>query len=121
MGQKDMPADEAAKSECHSSGQGSRTRNAGPRSGTSQNEAVWSRLYDAGVDLLNADDLGGSTPFCLNDKSTMRGKPAAARDRRRLASDRYFLLVAACTASATSSRPSAERGSALRRPWFQRP
>jgi hypothetical protein len=24
-----------------------------------QTEAVWSRLYDAGVDLLNADDLGG--------------------------------------------------------------
>jgi hypothetical protein len=26
---------------------------------TPQSEPVWGALYDAGVDLLNADDLGG--------------------------------------------------------------
>ena len=58
MGQKDMPADEAAKldaivAKAHERGMRVRFWN------IPQTEAVWSRLYDAGVDLLNADDLGG--------------------------------------------------------------
>jgi hypothetical protein len=57
-GQQDMPADEAAKlnaivAKAHERGIRVRFWN------IPQTEAVWSRLYDAGVDLLNADDLGG--------------------------------------------------------------
>jgi hypothetical protein len=57
MGRKDMPADEASKldaiiAKAHERGIRVRFWN------IPQTEAVWSRLYDAGVDLLNADDLG---------------------------------------------------------------
>jgi hypothetical protein len=34
-----------------------------------QAEAVWSRLYDAGVDLLNADDLGGLYAVLLKKRA----------------------------------------------------
>jgi hypothetical protein len=58
MGRKDMPPGEAAKldaiiAKAHERGMRVRFWN------IPQTEAVWSRLYDAGVDLLNADDLGG--------------------------------------------------------------
>jgi hypothetical protein len=58
LGKKNMPADEAAKldaiiAKAHERGMRIRFWN------IPQTEAVWSRLYDAGVDLLNADDLGG--------------------------------------------------------------
>jgi len=53
-----MPADEAAKlaaivAKAHARGMRVRFWS------IPQTEAVWSRLYDAGVDLLNADDLDG--------------------------------------------------------------
>jgi glycerophosphoryl diester phosphodiesterase len=56
MGQGDLSADEAAKlgaavARAHERGMRIRFWS------TPQNEAMWSRLYDAGVDLLNADDL----------------------------------------------------------------
>jgi hypothetical protein len=58
MGAGAMPAAEAAKLDdivARAHQRGMRVR----FWGTPQSEAVWSRLYDAGVDLLNADDLGG--------------------------------------------------------------
>jgi hypothetical protein len=56
-GRGDMPSDEAAEldavvARAHEHGVRIRFWN------LPQTEAVWSRLYDAGVDLLNADDLG---------------------------------------------------------------
>ncbi len=56
-GQREMPSGEAAKldaiaARAHERGVRVRFWN------TPQIEAVWSRLYDAGIDLLNADDLG---------------------------------------------------------------
>ena len=35
---------------------------------TSDNPAVWRVLYDAGVDLLNADDLDGLRDFLLESE-----------------------------------------------------
>ena len=63
-GPGDMPPDEAAKldaivAEAHK--RGARVR----FWGIPQNAAVWGRLYDAGVDLLNADDLAGLTAVLL--------------------------------------------------------
>jgi hypothetical protein len=63
-GQGDMSPDEAAKldaivAEAHQRGARVRFWN------IPQKEAVWSRLYDAGVDLLNADDLGGLSAVLL--------------------------------------------------------
>jgi len=57
-GQGDMPSDEAAKLDAVVAAahkRGARIR----FWSIPQNAAVWGRLYDAGVDLLNADDLGG--------------------------------------------------------------
>jgi len=56
MGQGDLSADEAAKlnavvAKAHERGMRIRFWS------IPQSEAMWSRLYDAGVDLLNADDL----------------------------------------------------------------
>ena len=64
MGQKDVPADEAAKlsailAKAHERGVRVRFWN------IPQTAAVWSRLYDAGVDLLNADHLGGLSAVLL--------------------------------------------------------
>jgi hypothetical protein len=63
-GQGDMPPDEAAKldaivAEAHK--RGARVR----FWSIPQNAAVWGRLYDAGVDLLNADDLAGLSAVLL--------------------------------------------------------
>ncbi|MCX7032097.1 MAG: phosphatidylinositol-specific phospholipase C/glycerophosphodiester phosphodiesterase family protein [Spirochaetes bacterium] len=57
LGQGDMPPDEAAKldaivAKAHERGVRVRFWS------IPQTEVIWSRLYDAGVDLLNADDLG---------------------------------------------------------------
>jgi hypothetical protein len=64
MGRNALPAGEAANlddivARAHARGMRIRFWN------TPQSEAVWSRLYDAGVDLLNADDLGGLTAVLL--------------------------------------------------------
>jgi len=58
MGRGEMPAADAAEldavvAKAHGRGMRIRFWN------IPQTAAVWSRLYDAGVDLLNADDLGG--------------------------------------------------------------
>jgi hypothetical protein len=64
LGQGDMPADEAARlsailAKAHERGVRVRFWN------IPQTAAVWSRLYDAGVNLLNADDLGGLSRVLL--------------------------------------------------------
>jgi glycerophosphoryl diester phosphodiesterase len=63
-GQKDMSADETAKldaivARAHERGMRVRFWN------IPQNEAAWSRLYDAGVDLLITDDLGRLYAFLV--------------------------------------------------------
>jgi hypothetical protein len=45
-----------------------RRRREGAR-GWDEDPAVWSRLYDAGVDLLNADDLGGLYAVLLKKRA----------------------------------------------------
>jgi glycerophosphoryl diester phosphodiesterase len=65
MGRGDLPSSEAAKldalvARAHERGMRIRFWN------TPQNEAMWGRLYDAGVDLLNADDLGRLGAMLLN-------------------------------------------------------
>jgi hypothetical protein len=67
MGRGDMPADEVSKLEAvvakaHQRGMRIRFWN------IPQTEAVWSRLYDAGVDLLNADDLGRLAALLLKKR-----------------------------------------------------